>query len=257
MRHPTEHDQVAAPPVRGRAGACREARVSPDPSSMLPLGAWLSIRSFCRLAVRSIDVHVTGLEHVPRSGPVVLAARHYHYTWDGIAIYALVPRQIRAVAALDWLPPGRLRRLLWVACQAAGWPAILREPVRGAYDRETERERRLLLLQASREAVELLREGNALLIFPEAYPVVDPHPTPQRAEGEMLPFQPGTVRFAGLAARQLSRAIPVVPVGLRYARGRRLRLDLIFGEPLLIGPESDLDESLATLQSEVRRLSGI
>lgn len=224
---------------------------------MIPLGAWLSIRSFCRLAVRSIDVHVTGLEHMPRSGPVVLAARHYHYTYDGIAIYALVRRQIRAVAALDWLPPGPMRGLLQAACRAAGWPSVLREPLRGSNDRETERERRVLLLQASREAVDLLREGNALLIFPEAYPVIDPHPTPQRADGEMLPFQPGTVRFAELAARQLDRAIPVVPVGLRYTRSRRWQLDLAFGEPLLIGPDNDLDESLATLQSEVRRLSGI
>ncbi len=227
------------------------------PDNFLPYAAWLSLRSFCRLAVRSIDVHATGLDHVPASGPVVLASRHYHYTYDGIAIYALVRREIRAVAALDWLPPGRLRGLLRAACQAAGWSSVLREPLRGENDRGTERERRLLLLQASREAVELLREGNALLIFPEAYPVVDPHPTPQRPDGEMLPFQPGTVRFAVLAARQLSASIPVVPIGLRYTRGRRWRLDLTFGDPLLIGPDSDLDESLATLESEVRRLSGI
>lgn len=231
--------------------------VAPGPDNFLPNAAWLSIRAFCRLAVRAIDVRVTGLDHVPPTGPVVLASRHYHYTYDGIAIYALIPRALRAVAALDWLPPGLSRRLLRMACRAAGWPSVLREPLHGANDRETERERRLLLLQASREAVELLREGNALLIFPEAYPVVDPHPTPQRADGEMLTFQPGTVRFAVLAARQLSTAIPVIPVGLRYTRGRRWRLELTFGEPLLIGPDSDLDEDLATLESEVRRLSGI
>jgi 1-acyl-sn-glycerol-3-phosphate acyltransferase len=231
--------------------------VVPLLDNLIPHMAWRSIRAFCRLAVRKIDLQVQGLEHVPRTGPVILAARHYHYTYDGIAVYALIPRELRAVAALDWLPPGRLRGLLQSACRAAGWPSVLREPVRGAYDRETERERRLLLLQASREAVELLREGNALLIFPEAYPVVDPHPTLQRSDGEMLHFQPGTVRFAELAARQLSASIPVVPVGLRYTRGRRWRLDLTFGEPLLIGPDSDLDESLATLEAEVRRLSGI
>lgn len=226
------------------------------PDNVLAHAAWLSIRSFCRLAVRTIDVHATGLEHVPTRGPVVLASRHYHYTYDGIVIYALIRRELRAVAALDWLPPGRLRGLLRNACQAAGWPSVLREPLRGMNDPETERERRLLLLQASREAVELLREGNALLIFPEAYPVVDPHITPQRAEGEMLPFQPGTVRFAVLAARHLSASIPVVPVGLHYTRGRRWRLRLTFGEPVLIGPDSDLDERLATLESAVRRLSG-
>lgn len=231
--------------------------MGPGPDKFLPYAAWLSIRSFCRLAVRSIDVQATGLEHVPHSGPVVLAARHYHYTYDGIAIYALIRRQIRAVAALDWLPPGPLRRLLQAACQVAGWPSVLREPLRGTNDRETERERRVLLLQASREAVELLRQGDALLIFPEAYPVVDPHPAPQRAGGEMLPFQPGTVRFATLAARQLAASIPVVPVGLRYTRGRRWRLEVVFGEPLLIGPGSDPDASLATLEAEVRRLSGL
>ena len=230
----------------------------PNLSRVIPLGAWVSIRAFCRVAMRGIDVHVSGLEQVPRTGPVVLAARHYHYTWDGIAIYTLVNRPLRAVAAVDWLPPGFSRGLLQRACRAAGWPAILRDPLRGGNDRQTERERRVLLLQASREAVDLLREGNALLIFPEAYPVVDPHPTPQRTDGAMLPFQPGTVRFAILAARQLATAIPVVPVGLRYTRpGRRWRLDLVFGEPLLIGPDSDLDASLAALETEVRRLSGV
>ncbi|MCA9864470.1 MAG: 1-acyl-sn-glycerol-3-phosphate acyltransferase [Thermomicrobiales bacterium] len=227
------------------------------PDNALPHVAWLSLRAFCRLAVCGIDLHVTGLEHVPTRGPVVLAARHYHYTYDGIAIYALIRRELRAVAALDWLPPGRLRGLLRTACQAAGWPSVLREPLRGMNDRETERERRLLLLQASREAVDLLRAGNALLIFPEAYPVVDPHISHCRAEGEMLPFQPGTARFAVLAARGLSASIPVVPIGLRYTRGRRWRLDVAFGEPVLIGPESDLDERLATLESSVRRLSGL
>lgn len=231
--------------------------VSSEPESRLPHAVWLSIRVFCRIAVRMIDVHASGLEHVPARGPVVLASRHYHYTYDGIAIYALIRRELRAVAALDWLPPGRLRGLLRTACQAAGWPSVLREPLRGMSDSETERERRLLLLQASREAVELLREGNALLIFPEAYPVVDPHLTPQRADGEMLPFQPGTARFALLAARQLAAPIPVVPIGLRYTRGRRWRLELTFGEPVLIGPDSDLDESLASLESAVRRLSGL
>lgn len=235
-------------------GSVRVVRVL---TKFIAFMAWFSIRSFCRLGLRKIDVRVRGLENVPRHGPVILAARHYHYTYDGLAIYALVRRQIRAVAALDWLPPGRARGFLLAACQIAGWPAILREPLRGENDRETERERRLLLLQASRESVELLREGNALLIFPEAYPVIDPHPTPQRGEGEMLPFQPGTVRFALLAARQLSASIPVVPIGLRYTPGRRWRLDLTFGEPLLIGPDSDLDVSLASLETEVRRLSGL
>lgn len=239
---------------RGKQG---NRLVGSGPDTLLPHAAWLSIRSFCRLAVRSIDVYATGLEHVPVTGPVVLASRHYHYTYDGIAIYAVIQRELRAVAALDWLPPGRVRGLLEAACRTAGWPAVLREPLRGMNDRETERERRVLLLQASREAVDLLRDGKALLIFPEAYPVVDPHATPQRADGEMLPFQPGTARFAVLAARQLSTPIPVVPIGMRYTRGRRWRLELACGEPVLIGPDSDLDERLATLESEVRRLSGL
>ena len=238
-----------------RPGNRARVRVVRVPSKLTARLAWLSIRSFCRLAMRNIDVQASGLEHVPRSGPVILAARHYHYTYDGIAIYALINRELRAVAALDWLPPGPARGFLRKACRAAGWPAVLREPLRDDNDRETERERRRLLFQASREAVELLRQGNALLIFPEAYPVVDPHPTPLRADGEMLPFQPGTLRFAELAARQSHAAIPIVPVGLHYTPGQRWRLDLAIGEPLLIGPQTDIDASLATLESEVRRLS--
>src|SRR5690349_16177722 len=96
----TERIWRTAPGSRGSVGVVRGL------FKLLALMAWVSIRSFCRLAVRGVDVQVRGLEHVPRSGPVILAARHYHYTYDGIAIYALVGRQLRAVAALDWLPPG-------------------------------------------------------------------------------------------------------------------------------------------------------
>lgn len=231
--------------------------MAPDPAKLIPVGVWAIIRSLCRFGLRTIQVRVSGLEHVPSTGPLVLAARHYHYTYDGIAIFALVTRPLRAVAAVDWLPPGLLRGLLQWACRAAGWPTILREPLRGDYDRETERERRLLLLRATREAVAVLQEGGALLVFPEAYPVVDPHPTPRRAEGEMLPFQPGTLRFAALAARQLQAPIPVVPIGLRYTRGRCWQVNLMIGEPLLINPGSDVDASLSALEAEVRRLSGL
>lgn len=225
--------------------------------TIMPQAAWLTIRALCRLGLRRIEVRASGQERIPAQGPVILAARHYHYTWDGIAIFARVDRQLRAVAAVDWLPPGRLRGALLAACAAAGWPAIMREPLRGDNDPATERERRGLLLQATRDAIEVLREGRPLLIFPEGYPVIDPHPTPTRAEGDLLPFQPGVLRIALLAARQLGQPIPVVPIGLHYTPGRRWRLDLRFGEPLLIEPRADLAASGAALEAEVRRLSGL
>ncbi|MFT4040323.1 MAG: lysophospholipid acyltransferase family protein [Thermomicrobiales bacterium] len=231
--------------------------MAPDTRNLMPQAAWLTIRTLCRLGLRRITVRASGMEHIPQHGPVILAARHYHYTWDGIAIFARVNRQLRAVAAVDWLPPGRLRGALLAACAAAGWPAIMRDPLRGEYDRATERERRGLLLQATRDAIEVLREGRPLLIFPEGYPVIDPHPTPTRAEGELLPFQPGVLRIALLAARQLGQPIPIVPIGLRYTPGRRWTLDLRVGEPLLIGPQANLAEAGAALEAEVRRLSGI
>ena len=50
-----------------------------------------AIRGACRLAARRIDLRVEGLEHLPATGPAIIAARHFHHFYDGCALVAVVP----------------------------------------------------------------------------------------------------------------------------------------------------------------------
>ncbi|MBV9578907.1 MAG: 1-acyl-sn-glycerol-3-phosphate acyltransferase, partial [Chloroflexi bacterium] len=178
-----------------------------------------------------LDLRVTGLEHVPRDGPAILVARHYHHLYDACAILASVPREVHVVVAVDWLHGWPLQLMLKLT-QAARWPAVWRSPTR-------------LNRSGYQLSLELLRRGRLLLIFPEGYPAIEPRGLQVRGPAEFLPFASGFLRLAERAGP----AIPIVPVGLWYG-GRGLRqARLRFGKPLLCSP---VDVSLAAVETAVR-----
>ena len=67
------------------------------------------------LAAGRVAIAVTGLEHIPAAGPVLLVARHYHYVFDGVALLVSIPRPIHMLVTLDWVKNGYARRLLTLA----------------------------------------------------------------------------------------------------------------------------------------------
>lgn len=194
--------------------------------------------ALCRAVVRALDVRVEtrGIEHVPTDGPVIIASTHVSYG-DSLPI-ALAARTRgrfpRFLARHDvWHAPGLtapMTRMQHVPVDRAA-PA-------GAY------------LQARR----LLREGQALGVFPEA--------------GISYSY---TVRplMRGVAALARETGAVVIPTALwgiqriysvgrpeggvlggrepspDWTRGRRV--DLHFGEPLSVGPGEDLTEWTAKL----------
>lgn len=191
------------------------------------------------LLLPNTSVQIVGMENLPRSGPVIIAARHFHHLYDGCVLLANVPRPVRILSALDWTASGLSRRVMERACALAGWPVILRTEclgerpgsVQSAYSID---EAGRYLHRAIRSSVRLLRGGGALVVFPEAYPNVDPHPmnTPKSGAGDFLPFRPGCARLAQLAEKDGHTHVAIVPAGLMYARSRRkghwqitLRLD--------------------------------
>lgn len=213
------------------------------------------IRGRCRQALRrEVELLVEGLDHVPSSGPAILAARHVHHKFDGCAIVASVPRPVQLLVALDWVRPGRDRRFMEWACGALRWPTVLRIDGPAAVD-PTEARRRLR--RATREAVALLREGRLLLVFPEGYPAVDPHPTPKSGLDAFLPFQPGFLRLAALAERGGGPSVPIVPVGLHYEAlaGDRWRVALRFGPPEIGADEGGRGALAERIEQRVRQLS--
>jgi 1-acyl-sn-glycerol-3-phosphate acyltransferase len=201
-----------------------------------------------------LEVRVEGREHFPTRGPVLVAARHYHHLYDGCLLLATVPRPLRLMVALDWVGSPRSRRGLEALCAWARWPVVLRAErlsvSTGAYRSE---EARRYLRRGFDGALAALVAGEALAVFPEAYPNVDPNPTPKRGD-ELLPFRRGFASLAMLASRRLGIPIPVLPAGLAY-QGRQVRL--AFGRPLLTEPAGIESELVAHTEAEVRRLSGL
>ncbi|MDQ6921332.1 MAG: 1-acyl-sn-glycerol-3-phosphate acyltransferase [Candidatus Dormibacteraeota bacterium] len=183
-----------------------------------------------------------------------MAARHYHHLYDGCVLLAAAPRPVRLMVALDWVRGPWSRRGWEALCAWAEWPVVLRSErlsaSAGAFRPE---EGRRYLRRAFEQALRVLADGKALAIFPEAYPNVDPRPTPKCGD-EMLPFRRGFASLALLAGRRLGVPVPVLPAGLAY-QGRSVRLT--FGPPLP-GEASGTEAALvAGVEAEVRRLSGL
>lgn len=198
------------------------------------------IGGYCRRALRrEVDLRVEGVEHVPHSGPVLIAARHVHHLFDGCALWTTIPRRVHLVVALDWVQAGRDRRLMDWATAALRWPAILRPDAPNGGDRD---EVGRYARRGARDAVALLRAGGLLVVFPEGYPNVDQHPNPKTGLADRLPFQPGFVRFVALAQRDGQTRVAVVPTGFRYEReerGDRWRVTLRFDPPRSLAPGGD------------------
>ena len=212
-----------------------------------------AFRAYCRLAVRrDVDLHVEGLEHVPRTGPALLAARHVHHHHDGCILAAPLPPAVHILVALDWAR-GRDRRLLEWACAQLRWPTLFRpDSPPGAVDPA---EAARYLRRAVHDLVAILRAGALLVVFPEGYPNVDPRPTPKPDLDAFLPFRGGFVRIAALAARDGRTRVPIIPSGFHYERGSRWRVALRFGAPCFLEKGSDQSRVLTVVEDRVRVLS--
>jgi putative membrane protein len=205
--------------------------------------------------VRRIDQSVEGLEHLPATGPAVIAARHFHHFYDGCVLVAVVPRPLKILVTLDWVRNAATLQLMRAACRLARWPVVVRS---GAESRHADGpDSRKQLRAAAREGVALLRAGQLLLVFPEGYPNIDPSFTPKTGDDAFLAFQPGFFHFARLAERDGITRVPIVPVGLQYQRGDRWRVAVRFGQPVALCPERDVHAQVAAIEQQVRQLSGL
>jgi putative membrane protein len=205
------------------------------------------------LSRRRLDLTVEGGDVLPRRGPVIIAARHYHHLYDGVAMFATVPRPLHILVGLDWVRNPVAKVAMTALCRAAGWPVVLRRDGAVAVDSQ---EARRQLRQAVTDSLDVLARGHMLLVFPEGYPTIDPGFTPKRFDDEVLPFQPGFARLAALAAARGMR-VPIVPAGLEYTRGERWRITLRFGAPRVIAARGDASALVGAIESDVCRLSGL
>jgi 1-acyl-sn-glycerol-3-phosphate acyltransferase len=222
------------------------------------------MRLGAKLAINPHHLTADGLEHVPTTGPVILAVRHYHHLLDGLGLLAQVNRPLHIMIGLDWVSTRPSRWLMEGLARCCAWPVTLRnaEDLRAGPDTPTvrasayaETEIRPYQLRAYRQCVELLGQGRAVALFPEGYPLIDPHAKrPPRTEA-MAPFKSGFARLALTAARRQGGPISVVPVGIRTDAQNSGKLAFAYGPPRQVTHRTDVDALIAQTRHDIGLLS--
>ncbi len=180
-------------------------------------------RSYFRLSIR-------GLNHIPSSGPVLLAANHCSFL-DPPLIGLGVPRQIAFLAKEELFSVPVFGR--WIRTLGA-YPVA-----RGKGG-----------LRAIKTALRLLKEGHAVLVFPEGT---------RSSNGQLIPFEDG---LAWLSIKTGTEVIPIFIGGTYRALPRNawipkpVKVRIQVGEP--IPPPSDdrnrsSSESVSEMNQRIRK----
>jgi fatty-acyl-CoA synthase len=156
---------------------------------LLPAGRAVDrlVRASCRLLLRlsGCRLRVQGLEHLPSTGPAVLAANHASYI-DSVALSAALPGDFRFVAKRELVTTPFLATVI----RKVGHLTVERTDLsRSVADAE--------------HVTAVLRRGASLLFFPEGTFL-------RRAE--LLPFKLGAFKAA------VDARCPVIPVAIRGTR---------------------------------------
>lgn len=178
------------------------------PTGFVWLVFWAFFRTFYRIRVH-------GLEHVPKSGPVLLTPNHVSWL-DGFLIQFVTPRLVCTLVYAGNMKPRWIQRLARI------WQAILISPGPKA------------IVKALQQAQDYLRSGEVVCIFPEGGIT---------RNGQLQAFLPGMMKVLNETDAVV---VPVYFDGLwgsifSFSEGRyfwkmpqlrRRRIDVYFGEPL-------------------------
>ena len=170
------------------------------------------LRIVCGNTLRCFwGLEVSGLEHLPASGPFIVAANHHNYL-DAVVLGVALSRPI------SFLVMPRVYR-------ATALHPLLHRHI-GSIPINVERPD----VTAIKRTLRALGEGRVIGIFPEG---------PFSREGRLVAGQPGTAAIA------LRAGVPVVPAGIRgtyeallgrrFYLPRRHPLAVAFGPPVHVG----------------------
>lgn len=222
------------------------------------------MRVGARLAVNASEVTATSMEQVPKSGPVILAVRHYHHLLDGLGLLAHSHRPLHIMIGLDWVSTRRARWLMESLARGCAWPVTLRtdedrhgdgEPGFEAASAYRPDEIRSYQQRAFRQCVALLGRERVVVFFPEGYPVIDPHTVRKARQETLAPFKAGFARAAVAAARRHGRPVSVVPVGIRANAANPCELAFGYGRARVVSATSDVEGLVEHVRADVCRLS--
>jgi 1-acyl-sn-glycerol-3-phosphate acyltransferase len=212
-----------------------------------------------RMLVHGRQLGAVGVDRVPDEGPVLLAVRHYHHLFDGVGLIRHVKRPVHILVALDWISNRPARRIMEALTSIAGWPVTLRTEELGApgKGRRAYRQEEVPSYQGRsfRECAELLGDGRVVAIFPEGYPVIDPHSHRAPRATVLAPFKSGFARLAVAASRRSGRPVHVLPVGIRCDGTPSGRLVFVFGHGRDVTASTEVDALVAETYDDVLELS--
>ena len=78
------------------------------------------------LAAKRLKTVASGLQNIPTHGPVLIVARHYHHLYDGLALFAVLPRPFHIVVTMDWVQTKPTKIFMESINRWARWPMVLR-----------------------------------------------------------------------------------------------------------------------------------
>jgi 1-acyl-sn-glycerol-3-phosphate acyltransferase len=219
------NDSVTISPERSTG------RSKPD-GFVLPQWAINSMRPAFRLIGHTFwNLKLRGIENIPVTGGLIIASNHQSYL-DPFAISVPIKRSLRFLAwneALNWPFVGKVMRVL------GAWPLQL-----GGSDPA-----------AIRRTHQWLREGGAVMIFPEGGRGLP--------DGSMTRFKAGAVRIA------LEARVPILPVTIRgfhriWPRGRLIprlgKIEIIY-HPVFHPQQQPEEDARACARRESEQLAAI
>lgn len=201
-------------------------------------------------------VEIVGLENIPMKGPVVIAPRHYHGQYDGPLMMTIIPRRFFVLIGVDWVQKKYEIFLHKTFYPKFGSVTINRPdaPTTSAYPNSTPS-------TAMRSLINMLLLDQAVLIFPEGWPVIDIHYTPRTDRNGIFSIKPGIMFVVDYAQKSKGVRIPIIPIGLNYLEGKRKGLiEVNIGKSLYLplnSSKADYDITTRELQAEMSRLSKI
>lgn len=190
---------------------------------------YVFIRGFFRRFFRIYGTwNITGLEHIPPEGPVIIISNHISYL-DPPMMGSAVRRTVAYMAKSELFTGNRL--LAWVCRRLESYPVRQGQPDRDAL----------------RKTFEILERGWMVGIFPEGH----------RSEtGDLQPFQ------AGLGLIALRSRAPVVPCGFagthemlppHSKRLHRSHVEVHFGPALKLDDLHEMDDRRAATDLVTQR----
>lgn len=161
-------------------------------------------------------IRCEGMEHVPRSGPLIVICNHQS-GFDPPVVAAILPRPVYFMTKAELF---RFRPFAAVIEALHAYPVKRGRPDRGAI----------------RKSLELLHAGQTLLIFPEGH---------RTETGALQPARSGVVFLAKRTGA------PIVPVGIVGRYGFRRRIRYYVGKPFVIPATMSTDAGQQLLMEQI------